>query len=618
MFEKRKTRKIPGETEDSFHAFGPAMKKSGGTTAPSRNPLEGANQEIQHLLRTGGARPGWHVSRPGDAIEQEADRAAERAFQPANPASVRSAKSAAAGPGGESNSAGQRLDPETRDWAESNFGPEAGDAVIHRGPAPDGFARALRAKAVTVGKDVFFAAGEDPQSSADGGKLLAHELAHVARRPQGVLARAVSPEYPKIKNDLSYGLLDWEITDEECDEAVRILWSLPEEDLEDTLAQMEADGLLARLLEKTPKTFWEVYDPLFKTIVQKRTAASTAEHIESLMSYGLLDWAITAKEAHTALEMLKGLESTPEKLRDVVVAIPAKQYERFYGRLSGEDRAANLPFLQLLETIRSTGMTVDEMAAAQKSNLEAKAAAQGVGVGEQIRGEVNVRGYGGYTATNWPSMPLLIKAVWYARFGLAYLSVFASAPREILEILKATKDAGGDILFKPQELEEAGPNTLGGNVGDDLWVGTRWVEAAGKNPENVYANIAHELGGHREFGETLSWTVMEKTMALLPPQERTIAESGPRDLNTAYDYMETEIYAELRELPYWHEGVVGDEPTKDVERQMKNIKEAFAPVVAEGLIRGLRRRIQADPAVSQKARDVFDQKANAVFHITFD
>jgi hypothetical protein len=81
--------------------------------------------------------------------------------------------------------------------------------------------------------------------------------------------------------------------------------------------------------------------------------------------------------------------------------------------------------------------------------------------------------------------------------------------------------------------------------------------------------------------------------------------------------METEIYAELRELPYRTPGSRGDEPAQNIEDELTNIRDAFALSVAEAIVRGFRRRIQLDSRITDAARALFDAKVRTVFGIVF-
>jgi hypothetical protein len=489
------------------------------------------------------------------------------------------------------------------------------DVRIHADGRAAEAARAVGARAYTVGHDVVFASGQYAPTTLEGRSLLAHELVHVSQQQPGVLARKVVAGYATIEDNLTYGFLDWAITDREAHDVLTILSGLSATDFGDTVRKMETDSLVDRLIENIPDADRAANGALIQRIQQQRGSGAIAGQIERLLSYGLLDWVITDNEAHMALEALKSLESDPAKLRDVVVAIPAKQYERFYDNLSSEDRSANLRFLQDIEIMRRSGKTLEQLGAAQRTHLEAQAAAAGVSVGEHIRGEAAARGYGGNTATWWPSLTPAEKADWTTRFDTVVTRIRTTAPEEVRKIIQSAETAGGGIRFEPELIEELGAYAV--NHGTVLGVGKSWLLAAEDNPENVLENIVHELGGHHEFGATASWDIMKRTLGSIPPGERTIAESGDRNPYTAYGYMETEIYAELRELPYRREGSQGDDPVQDVRRQLMKLKAAFAPNVAEPIVRGFRRRIQIDRLISDEARSLFDAAANEVFGITF-
>lgn len=514
-------------------------------------------------------------------------------------------------------SPGQQIDAATRAYMEPRFGHDFSRVRVHTDTKAAKSARAVNALAYTVGQHIVFEQGCHAPQTCRGRDLLAHELTHVVNPSHGGILRAVASDYDQIEDGLTYGVFDWVITDEDAHDVLDILAGLSTTDLADTLTQMEIDGLLSRLLENISNADRTAYASLIQTIHQERSTTAVASHIESMMSYGILDWVITDAEAHEALEALKDLRSTPDRLRDIVTSISARQYERFYDNLSEEDRAGNLRFLQDIEMIRRTGMTFAEMSAEQRTHLEAQATAAGVSVGAHIRGEAAARGYGGYVATWWPSLTPAQQASWTARFDAILNRIRVEAPEELRRIVADAESGGGGIQWMPQDVEELGPNTYAFRQGRTLGVGKLWLETAEGNLPDVFENIAHELGGHHEYGSTASWDIMSGTLSSLPPAERTIAESGPRSLFSAYGYMETEIYAELRELPYRTLGSRGDEPATNIEEELYDIRNAFEPSIAEAIVRGLRRRIQLDSRITDEARALFDQKVNDVFGITF-
>lgn len=79
-------------------------------------------------------------------------------------------------------SPGEPLDAVTRDLMESRFGQDFTGVRVHIGAGAASSARALNAQAYTLGNDVVFGAGKYSPNSADGRRLLAHELAHVVQQ----------------------------------------------------------------------------------------------------------------------------------------------------------------------------------------------------------------------------------------------------------------------------------------------------------------------------------------------------------------------------------------------------------------------------------------------------
>ena len=75
---------------------------------------------------------------------------------------------------------GEPLPEGVRDAMEPRFGADFSDVRIHRGSAAAASAAAIGARAYTLGRDVVFGEGQY-YPGGDGGRLLAHELAHVAQ-----------------------------------------------------------------------------------------------------------------------------------------------------------------------------------------------------------------------------------------------------------------------------------------------------------------------------------------------------------------------------------------------------------------------------------------------------
>lgn len=91
------------------------------------------------------------------------------------------------------SSGGQPLDPLTRQFMESRFGYEFSHVRVHAGACAARSARALQARAYTVGTNIVFAKGRYHPHTSAGKYLLAHELAHVVQQSRGGTAPELYP-----------------------------------------------------------------------------------------------------------------------------------------------------------------------------------------------------------------------------------------------------------------------------------------------------------------------------------------------------------------------------------------------------------------------------------------
>jgi outer membrane protein OmpA-like peptidoglycan-associated protein len=80
---------------------------------------------------------------------------------------------------------GQTLDAETRAFFEPRFGRDLGGVRVHADAQAGRSAETLKARAYTVGRDIVFGAREYAPDSAEGRRLLAHELTHVVQQSSG-------------------------------------------------------------------------------------------------------------------------------------------------------------------------------------------------------------------------------------------------------------------------------------------------------------------------------------------------------------------------------------------------------------------------------------------------
>lgn len=80
---------------------------------------------------------------------------------------------------------GQRLDGAAKSAMENGFGTDFSQVNIHTGDYATRMNRELNALAFTVGNDIYFNSGQYQPESADGKRLLAHELTHTLQQSRG-------------------------------------------------------------------------------------------------------------------------------------------------------------------------------------------------------------------------------------------------------------------------------------------------------------------------------------------------------------------------------------------------------------------------------------------------
>jgi len=128
------------------------------------------------------------VSNPGDACEQEADRIAEQVTRSPEPVAVegmagKESDTVQAASGIFSHLQGGRpLPSATRAFFEPLFGYDFGHVKIHINDSAKSVAKALNARAFTLGHHIGFGVGQYAPATSKGQQLLAHELTHVVQQ----------------------------------------------------------------------------------------------------------------------------------------------------------------------------------------------------------------------------------------------------------------------------------------------------------------------------------------------------------------------------------------------------------------------------------------------------
>jgi hypothetical protein len=110
------------------------------------------------------------------------------------------------------SSPGQPLDPAARDFIEPRFGQDFSRIQVHTDAKAAESAQAIDAAAYTVGQDVVFGAGQYAPGTAEGRRLLAHELTHVVQqagaRPQAVQRQPAHNDVADLELQLRSKILE--------------------------------------------------------------------------------------------------------------------------------------------------------------------------------------------------------------------------------------------------------------------------------------------------------------------------------------------------------------------------------------------------------------------------
>lgn len=190
-----------------------------------------------------------------------------------------------------------------------------------------------------------------------------------------------------------------------------------------------------------------------------------------------------------------------------------------------------------------------------------------------------------------------VRSASQAMLDLVIAELLDEGPGDLAALVEGVGANGGTIRVDDQgRLDDA---TIALQVGNDLIVSDAWVLAAFRDPTSVYGSIAHEIGGHMSYDTPLSCVILETALS------GSAAISDFDEYRAAwltYVYPETEIYAELRELPYVTATAIGDDPYVDIFVQIHKIEAAYPPELAELILDWLLLRCEEDRLAAESRR----------------
>jgi outer membrane protein OmpA-like peptidoglycan-associated protein len=153
---------------------------------PGEQPVRPLSRTVPSMLQRCGGAPC-----PSGGCDHDDERTVQR--QAADPAPGAASTGFPAAVDEVSSAPGQELPVAVRQLMEPRFGHDFRDVRVHTDAAAARAARAVSARAYTLGRDVVFGDGQFGPDSAAGQRLIAHELAHVIQQRTGGGRLAAQP-----------------------------------------------------------------------------------------------------------------------------------------------------------------------------------------------------------------------------------------------------------------------------------------------------------------------------------------------------------------------------------------------------------------------------------------
>ncbi|WP_437569807.1 eCIS core domain-containing protein [Sorangium sp. So ce542] len=257
------------------------------------------------------------------------------------------------------------------------------------------------------------------------------------------------------------------------------------------------------------------------------------------------------------------------------------------------------------EARKESGKTDDEMAKIQSAHVKAKPNAAGPG-------------WGGTPTTRWDATPGPEQKKWTARANAAIAKIVAHAAAKAPD-LKLTS-ASFEIAFKEvDEVSLGAIATVGSQPGKTVQIGFEFVVLVEIDAAYALSTVAHELLGHPTYdrlGSSYQSGLYDKAKAGVA--------NAPSGTET-FEYFPSEMYSLLRELPYWTQVTPADDKTKldpvirgskpsnlnydprgAIRGLLKRTKKAWDAKLFVPLVRGYYKRLQIDPGIKPVALQAFE------------
>ena len=489
-----------------------------------------------------------------------------------------------------------------QDGVGARLGVDLSTVRVHTDPEAGASAVGLGAAAYAAGRHVVFAPGRFAPGSAEGDRLLAHELAHVAATD------TAEPDLTRISRP---GDRDEGAADRAADHALagRRVAAQPaapgihRQAVTDPFAVIDTGPLTAA----TAKGLLDHYDKLPPS---ERDAVVRAHHRVGVLQTGLMRWlaALDRTDVRANRELIRDLQERVQRL--TVEGVTGKNL----GQLGAEQAAFRRGGAQRIAGARANAEARRTGAAPKPVTDADLARAQSEEIGKLS-----------------PITPSTALERWTADDQKSW---DARATAVIPQVVAACADIAPEfgITAKNFRFDQVAIIKDGGEVfamsGNPLIIGVDFVRLAEIDPAYVVRTVVHEFVGHPDFGGFAGR--MESSEARIHGEaRRTLFPDKPAwtppEMHT-YGYIGTEIYAALRELPYKQQLRPSPRasrtetsismpitPEDNVDRKLALVEKLYAPEIAPAVVQGLYERFRIDPRVSQDALVVFEQAAERHF-----
>jgi hypothetical protein len=469
--------------------------------------------------------------------------------------------------------AGHQLSAADRQFFEPRLGQNLSGIRLHTNATA---ATALGARAFTTGRDIAFAPGAPQPDTAEGRRLLAHELAHIAQSAHSA-GTAKPLSHPNDAAEREAG-----------DAADAMLAGRAVQSLHAPAAAIARQALPPAMYPPIPWQPEAVFEP--------PAAQTPAGAIIAINAYLALDPAgqqtafdISYPSGHLAA-CLHALD--PAVAQNPPYLVPVQNLLR---RIEGAATRAE------------AGQTDAQMSATQAAYMKAQPARQKGG------------DWGGAPPgkTRWEALTPTEQQSWTRRGQAAIARMVAHAATAAPQL--ALTAASFELNFELVDSVSLGAFAIGGSrPRETVAVGFEFVAICEVNPAYALSTVEHELHGHPVFdaaGPSIGGQVYAGAAAQVPG-----APSG----RETFDYYPSEIYSLLREIPLWvatsaadtgkTAAVPGNASTIDAQNpdprtliafHLRQMQAKWAPTLLEPMLRGFWQRIGADPGITPMARTAF-------------